>query len=112
MPAFVDGIHSRGQLLEPGTADDDAVDLLGDQVLDVGVELGGIAIGIGADDLDIAYRRGLVDDGLVHADEVGTALGEVRHADRESSRPAERSRRVQPPSERMRPGGWQSAPRW
>ena len=47
---------------------------LGNQVLDIGIQLGGIAIGIRANDLDIIVSRSFGKDGLIHPNEVSAAL--------------------------------------
>src|SRR5918992_1086281 len=73
--------RGRSRLERPG-ADDQPVDPSGDQVLDVGRELGGVAVGVGRDHLDVARLGGRLLHGLRHADEVRGGEGEARHADR------------------------------
>ena len=79
----LDGRQGRRRFLDEGAREDDAVDTLGEQVLDVRGELHDVAVRVGDEYLDVRVVRGLCLHGLRHADEVGAAEREVGHADRD-----------------------------
>jgi protoporphyrinogen oxidase len=71
----LEGRERRGRGLDGSTTDDDAIDLLRDQVFDAGGELGDVAAAIGDEDLDVRVVLRFVLDHIRHADEVGAAEG-------------------------------------
>ena len=64
-----------------GHACDQALDALVEQILDIGGQLGDVAIGVGRENLDVGIDLGLVLHRRIHADEIGAAERQVDHAD-------------------------------